>query len=356
MRQSDLKILWARSGNRCAICKTELVPSGSTSTIIGEMAHIVAGSIDGPRGCSDIQRDKREEYRNLILVCCNDHKIIDSDTDLWTVERLQQTRDEHERWVATQLEKGTISVRDFDNTKFLEERQTDWNQLSKGNIWIISSIIPLEITNDIINPLSSNFLQFLKQQEISHQSDNGGRWSGNHVRPNQTGAILEDFEEIQYGLGQRIQIFRSGYLEYCACLEQLTKKRTQGIQQKHPGQFDRLRVLRYTEIAEEFSKQLGFLKSVWSSNLPFNDMLLICVITGTANSTLFSRDLEFSQSLMGHPLTAQNLEFVQVINRSENIEDLLESLLKSIANSYGFILDSLRDANGGFSRPHELKI
>jgi hypothetical protein len=38
MREKDIKILWGRSGNRCAICKLEPTPDGSRETL-GEMAH-----------------------------------------------------------------------------------------------------------------------------------------------------------------------------------------------------------------------------------------------------------------------------------------------------------------------------
>lgn len=45
------KELWAKSGNRCAICKKELVNQISEedgSYIIGDECHIISSSIDGP--------------------------------------------------------------------------------------------------------------------------------------------------------------------------------------------------------------------------------------------------------------------------------------------------------------------
>lgn len=46
------KELWAKSGNRCAICKKELVHQISQedgSFIISDECHIISSSIDGPR-------------------------------------------------------------------------------------------------------------------------------------------------------------------------------------------------------------------------------------------------------------------------------------------------------------------
>ena len=56
MQEKDIKILWGRSGNRCAICKIELTPDGEANTI-GEMAHIVARSPASPRGGSGLSVD-----------------------------------------------------------------------------------------------------------------------------------------------------------------------------------------------------------------------------------------------------------------------------------------------------------
>jgi hypothetical protein len=49
MKELDVKLLWGRSGFRCALCKIELTANGPKDTI-GEMAHIVAKSSNGPRG------------------------------------------------------------------------------------------------------------------------------------------------------------------------------------------------------------------------------------------------------------------------------------------------------------------
>ena len=76
MRDKDIKILWGRSGNRCAICKIELTPDGDEYTL-GEMAHIVARSSDGPRGSVEISDGEIDDYSNLILLCPTHHAEID---------------------------------------------------------------------------------------------------------------------------------------------------------------------------------------------------------------------------------------------------------------------------------------
>ena len=67
MRIKDIKLLWGRSGNRCAICKIELSPDGSVETI-GEIAHIVSQTKTGPRGNDPLPLQKRDDYSNLMLL------------------------------------------------------------------------------------------------------------------------------------------------------------------------------------------------------------------------------------------------------------------------------------------------
>ena len=73
MKERDLKILWGRSGNRCARCKLELTIGGDRETV-GEMAHIVGKKMDGPRGNEDLPIEERDKYSNLILLCPTHHR------------------------------------------------------------------------------------------------------------------------------------------------------------------------------------------------------------------------------------------------------------------------------------------
>lgn len=99
------KILWAKSGNRCALCKCELVmdaPESSSNTIIGEECHIVAQSNGGPRA-DHISFDRVDEYDNLILFCRNHHKIVDDQVEQYTPKELIRIKQKHENWVRNQL-------------------------------------------------------------------------------------------------------------------------------------------------------------------------------------------------------------------------------------------------------------
>lgn len=101
------KILWAKSGNRCSICHKELVDkiSDEGDFIIGEECHIISSQAKGPRHKSNIEN--YDNYENLILLCRNHHKEIDSNVVTYTEELLRNMKLKHEKWV-----KETLNIAD----------------------------------------------------------------------------------------------------------------------------------------------------------------------------------------------------------------------------------------------------
>ncbi len=86
-----LKKLWGKSGGLCAICKTDLFKDGSN---IGEVCHIISKKTEGPRHKDNI-RDY-DSYDNLIVLCSNCHKIIDTQTEKYPEEKLREIKRKHE--------------------------------------------------------------------------------------------------------------------------------------------------------------------------------------------------------------------------------------------------------------------
>jgi len=93
------KKLWAKSGNRCAICKVELFQKEilNSESNIGEECHIISSKIGGPRFKEGM--DDYDNYDNLILLCRNHHKEIDDLEATYTEEILNYVKQNHEKWV-----------------------------------------------------------------------------------------------------------------------------------------------------------------------------------------------------------------------------------------------------------------
>lgn len=104
----DRKRLWGLSASRCAFpnCRQELVETisdGQGAVLVGDEAHIVAQSPDGPRGNSDLSGSVRDAYDNLILLCARHHIVIDNDVTGYPVDKLLGFKADHELWVRKNL-------------------------------------------------------------------------------------------------------------------------------------------------------------------------------------------------------------------------------------------------------------
>lgn len=111
------KLLWAKSGNRCAICKTELLSQKESEDFnIGEECHIISGKTNGPRYKQEF--GEYDSVDNLILLCRNHHREIDELTDSYTEELLVYMKMNHENWVRKTI-KDAIETEKENEPRFL---------------------------------------------------------------------------------------------------------------------------------------------------------------------------------------------------------------------------------------------
>src|ERR1017187_1307952 len=112
-----LKLLWGRAAGRCAMadCRIELFVTEDDYDpvcVIGEMGHIAASSNAGPRANVELDVRARDKYENLILLCRNCHRKVDTLKRSYPDERLLEIKASHEAWVRTALpERGFTSLR-----------------------------------------------------------------------------------------------------------------------------------------------------------------------------------------------------------------------------------------------------
>lgn len=99
-----------RSGSRCAFenCRqvlTTIDPVSGEVVTLGNIAHIVAKSFDGPRGDDPMPIPERDRHPNLMLLCTAHHQLIDSrESELtYPKERLLAMKETHEERVEKRL-------------------------------------------------------------------------------------------------------------------------------------------------------------------------------------------------------------------------------------------------------------
>ncbi len=97
----EWKMLISASGGYCAFpgCDQHLAESSTAQdggSFLGQAAHIIADSRQGPRGRSELSDQDRDKHTNLILLCGVHHKLIDDQPRTYSVPVLQQMKRDHE--------------------------------------------------------------------------------------------------------------------------------------------------------------------------------------------------------------------------------------------------------------------
>ena len=103
------KVLWGRSGNRCAICIHELVIDATQvddESVVADECHIISSRPSGPRHDPSFPVGQFDSYENLILLCRTHHKQVDDQTATFTPAILRQFKSNHAAWVTQRLTDG----------------------------------------------------------------------------------------------------------------------------------------------------------------------------------------------------------------------------------------------------------
>jgi hypothetical protein len=116
------KILWGKSGTRCAMCRHTLVVDSSaldSESVVGDECHIVSGAKGGPRHDPSFPTSEIDELSNFILLCRIHHKLVDDQAETYTADLLRTIKANHENWVEQKLkdqpEVPTVRIRRIKN-------------------------------------------------------------------------------------------------------------------------------------------------------------------------------------------------------------------------------------------------
>ncbi|GAA2344121.1 HNH endonuclease [Streptomyces kunmingensis] len=163
------KILWVQAGGLCAVCKAQVITSGTASddpSVFGEEAHIVARSEGGPRA-GGLAENLINHHTNLILLCSNDHKRVDDQPNHFTVERLRLIKSEHEAWVRSVMDADASRLRLVPDPLFPQPKML--KLITRGNpLWnMVKESVTFEYAipdhlNDDVEDLIIEFMDLLR--------------------------------------------------------------------------------------------------------------------------------------------------------------------------------------------------
>ncbi|MCK4968054.1 MAG: hypothetical protein KAS12_03275 [Candidatus Aenigmarchaeota archaeon] len=153
--EKNKRIVFSRCGNRCSFsnCKQIIAFKGESEkyTNSGELAHIKGDKKGSERYDSSQSDGDCNNPDNLILLCGTHHKIIDDQSDIYTVNKLTEMKQQHEKWVLEQYSKNV-------------------NELTFAELEVIKKFI---ISNDIVNSDMSvlHLRDKIKKNEISSKTE-----------------------------------------------------------------------------------------------------------------------------------------------------------------------------------------
>lgn len=181
---------------------------------IGEIAHIIAASIKGPRADKSLDTEEKAEYSNLILLCASCHSEIDKAPEVFSVELIRNWKANHKKLIA-----DVIGIPKFDSrnearnylAKILRTNKTIFNSLNpdlpyrenleaeEAIVWkrkMLFQIIPnnqkiilfLELNMDLLNDEELMTLEYFRQHVDDlierHLGDNLGKASRFPIKMN----------------------------------------------------------------------------------------------------------------------------------------------------------------------------
>ncbi len=78
---------------------------------VGEVAHIIAASSNGPRSKEAVSNDNKKDISNGIFLCSVCACMIDKNNGIdFSIDTLRQWKTNHEKWVRDNLNKKAVSV------------------------------------------------------------------------------------------------------------------------------------------------------------------------------------------------------------------------------------------------------
>lgn len=119
IKQSVRDKLIIHSAGKCAKCQRELLVEGKKVCNVGEVCHIISKQKSGPRYQAGLE--DYDCFDNLIVLCANCHKEVDTNVEEYTIERLKEMKSSHDRDNAEKPKSPKNKALIFSKIKFGQE-------------------------------------------------------------------------------------------------------------------------------------------------------------------------------------------------------------------------------------------
>ncbi len=164
INEPEIKVVWGKCGNHCAICYCELCEESSSTSKglfpIGEMAHINGEKPKAARYDKNYPVDLLNKNSNLMVLCPTCHTKIDKDEVTYTTGKLLKQKETHEKSVEDKLKSAVLNVTFSDLEVILDFlKDTSESEVSYTVISPKEKIAKNELSNSVETLVKIGMLQ-----------------------------------------------------------------------------------------------------------------------------------------------------------------------------------------------------
>jgi hypothetical protein len=158
-----LRELYLKCGNICAFPGCSEIMINSDGEFIGQLCHIEAAEIGGPRFNKNMSNDDRRQFSNLLLMCYPHHKITHNE-DAYSTEQIKRMKQQHELKFSGIIERMQNSLSDLSYIGAVGETRK-CNRLAKALHWKLSEE-EISWNSIVLNNLSKKIEQLPPETRV----------------------------------------------------------------------------------------------------------------------------------------------------------------------------------------------
>lgn len=326
--------LWTRAGGRCEFCDCNkpLWRDGLTlkNIKLGEMAHIIGASSDGPRG-NDSSEELQQDFDNLMLLCHEHHKLVDSKPEEYPAEQLRTWKRQHEHRIFVQT---SIHGTEYQTTilRFAYKIGERFVEISNEATW--KAIAPKYPT-----PYPAEGKGILIEDRNFNRQGPPEIWEDTAARIQRSiSSILENVHD-----GQRIKhlsIFALGPMPLLICLGKIIGDTIPcDIYQAHRENQDTNNNWKWPEGKEESNMEFQVIEK--NSSSTDKDIALVMSLSDKIRPEQYSGNINDSNPIYEMVIENPDPRFLQS-----------KKMLQDFSNSYRRILNHIEEVHGKDCKIH----
>ena len=266
----------------------------------------------------------------------------------WPPEKLHQVKAEHEDWVRASLSEGRIYAPQPFGADLVKSRLAAL-EADSDHPWCYVAYSPLTLEDDLIDPFQDELRRTITEHQFPRYLAYalGAQINPHGIEPSEHGLIAEDARKLGDGVAVRLEVYRTGHLDYAVCIKELLERISvadllaqrpfrgpQGLSSLRREALTRVLLFdRWIQVLQSQFYLLATLRDVVDLQAPH--LLVTASLTSISGATLLTQG---PHSQVGRPAGSSPISFQSVFSLSEIPHAALRISAERLVNSFGLVL------------------